>query len=417
MSTDNVIFRDSEYVTYKLFSGIKQGLPLSPMLFLFYINDVFDFFGSVYRGGRNMFECLHLLIHADDATIIAHYRGEAICKLRSLLQYCSLNKIIPQYSKCEFSVVCGTEADREPLPFGETHLEHSPHLALLGSHITSSALMEEELQLHMQMRHKSVIKFYNFIRSNRSAPLKVNLKVLRSCVMGSVLHNCEAFANYLPKDLESTYMKLLKSCFNVRTSTPNLLVLIESCFLPIKAVIYCRQLKFYKRFSDSIQPDSRRNNVFRFLLQYQTRYLKHYETLSSKYSLTEEIITEYRNEMKTKIYKFADEGKYKFGIYAEINPDLSRSPFLDVYHPVASDVVKFRLGSHYLPIETGRWRGVSRTERLCTACGVLGDEKHALYSCSLIFREDIVLEEYMHHIWYQPEIFKLMKRLKEIKYL
>ena len=44
MSTENVIFRDNSYVTYKLFSGIKQGLPSSPLLFLFYINDIFDFF-------------------------------------------------------------------------------------------------------------------------------------------------------------------------------------------------------------------------------------------------------------------------------------------------------------------------------------------------------------------------------------
>ena len=300
---------------------------------------------------------------------------------------------------------------------GSVFLEHSQHLALLGSHITSSALVEEELQLHMQKRYVSVIKFYNFIRSNRSAPLKVKLKVLESCVMHSILHNCETFGDYLPKDLESTYMKLLKSCLNVRTSTPNLLVLIESGFLPIKAVIYCRQLKFYKRFSDSIQPDSRRNHVFRFLLQHQTRFLKHYETLSSKYSSTEEIISEYRNEVKAKVYKFADDSKYKFGIYAKMNPDLRRSPFLDVYHPVANDIVKFRLGSHYLPIETGRWRGIARTERLCTACGVLGDERHALYSCSLILRDDVVLDEYLHHIWYQPEVFKLFKRLKEAKYL
>ena len=37
-----------------------------------------------------------------------------------------------------------------------------------------------------------------------------------------------------------------------------------------------------------------------------------------------------------------------------MNPTLSPSPFLDVIHPVAADIIKFRVGSHYLPIETGR---------------------------------------------------------------
>ena len=79
-----------------------------------------------------------------------------------------------------------------------------------------SASIKEEMQLHMQKRHMSVIKFYNFIRSNRSAPLKVKLNILRSCVTGSILHHCEAFGDQIPKDLEASYMKMLKSCFNVR---------------------------------------------------------------------------------------------------------------------------------------------------------------------------------------------------------
>ena len=313
--------------------------------------------------------------------------------------------------------VNGTEADREPLPFGEAFLQHASHIVLLGSHLTNTGSVAEDLQLHMKKRHPSVIKFYNFIRSNKSAPLKVKLKVMKACVMGSLLHNSETFGDWMPKDLESTYIKLLKCCLDVRSSTPNHLVLIESGFLPVKALILCRQYKSYKRFVDCIQLNSLRHRTFRHLLQYQTRYIKHYESIITKYSCTDDILYESRNTVKSKVYQLADKGRYKFSIYAEINPDLVKSPFIDVYHPIARDIIKFRLGNHYLPIETGRWRSIPRQERLCTVCGVLGDERHALYNCAMIPRENRQLNTYLHHIWYQPEIFRLFKCLKNAEFL
>ena len=65
MSTDNIIYRGESNVRYKLYSGIKQGLPLSPLLFLFYINDIFDYFGALYDGGKQGFDTIQILIHAE----------------------------------------------------------------------------------------------------------------------------------------------------------------------------------------------------------------------------------------------------------------------------------------------------------------------------------------------------------------
>ena len=80
MSTENIIFQGNEHRTYSLSADIKQGLPLSPMIFLFYINDIFQFFDAIYIGGTSLLGRINILIHADDATLIATTRAKATAK-------------------------------------------------------------------------------------------------------------------------------------------------------------------------------------------------------------------------------------------------------------------------------------------------------------------------------------------------
>ena len=50
-------------------------------------------------------------------------------------------------------------------------------------------------------------------------------------------------------------------------------------------------------------------------------------------------------------------------------------------------VTKYRLSSHNLAIETGRWSRKQREERICPECRVMQDESHALAHCRL--NEDV----------------------------
>ena len=231
------------------------------------------------------------------------------------------------------------------------------------------------------------------------------------------LHNCEAFGPEIPKDLESTYVKLLKACFKVRSNVPNIILYVESGFLPIKYIIYQRQFNFYKRLLDSMEADSRREKTMNSLLEIPTKFLKHYVNLVTKYDSGKAILDDGIDFIKQNIRTRAAGGHSKFITYLKINPDLKPSPFLYIIHPMAIDIIRFRVGSHYLPIETGRWNRKQRHERLCVNCGEIGDEEHAVYNCSLILRDDLGNLDGISTLWLQPEVYKLFSRIKAAELL
>ena len=113
----------------------------------------------------------------------------------------------------------------------------------------------------------------------------------------------------------------------------------------------------------------------------------------------------------------AENDQYKYKIYMDINPNLQRSPFISNLHTLSGDIIRFRLGSHVLPIETGRWSRTARIDRLCQTCGELGDERPALFRCSAIDRDSLDLPESISEIWEAEDVFGLFKRLKEAKFL
>lgn len=58
-------------------------------------------------------------------------------------------------------------------------------------------------------------------------------------------------------------------------------------------------------------------------------------------------------------------------------------------------ISRFRTGNHRLPIETCRWTGKHRSDRLCVDCDQLGDEYHAIFECSTFNDHRVPLAGYI----------------------
>ena len=78
-------------------------------------------------------------------------------------------------------------------------------------------------------------------------------------------------------------------------------------------------------------------------------------------------------------------------LFQYIKTDFIYEPYLDkLDRALRIAVTRFRLSSHTLFIERGRWnkpRKIPREERLCTVCGVLEDEYHCLVICPRFVNE------------------------------
>ena len=263
----------------------------------------------------------------------------------------------------------------------------------------------------MKKRYKNVIKFINYLKDNKYAPLMIKLKVLKACVVSTLLYSCEVFGRKIPKGLEELYLKLIKAALNARPSTPNNIVMIESGMLPIKYLIWSRQLKYFRTFKKSLQENYIRKNLFEELLEHPSAFLKHYVDLDNKYVNAKEIYEEGINLVKGEIMTKNDkENHYKLWMYMKMNPDLKPSPFLTIPGRMALGCVKFRVGSHNLPIEKGRWCRKPRNERICNTCGILGDEAHFIFDCPTICRDGMNLVNMnMETIWNDNNVFYLIK--------
>ena len=254
----------------------------------------------------------------------------------------------------------------------------------------------------------------------------IKRKVFDAAFSSSVLYSCESWFGADLKPVSKMYTQAIKHMLGVRYSACTDLCLYEAGFAPVEAVIRDRQRTAIKRLWDARRHMDDDPFAHTMNLVTSSRYVTS-TYLTSLLNSRNNIIQDAMNFMKTGIETSTSTRRIT---YREVtNPELSISEIYFSEHLIPEDqrtaYTRFRVISHSLAVETGRWnrRGRGRLpleERLCP-CGTVQTEEHVVQHCPMsqhlrdeyniasmqqLNGEDLSFEEKCQFIFKITQLFK-----------
>ena len=166
--------------------------------------------------------------------------------------------------------------------------------------------------------------------------------------------------------------KALKRCLCVKMNTPDNLLYIELNRADIVASIRDRQYKFFQKINTLDNNSAVVRNIIELCEDLDiVKYYKNLQNDHCKRNLKEKKASS-MNAMETYTKRYTELTNLNYC------PSLYETYMQEDLRII---ITRWRLSCFDLIIETGRYRHVSRENRLCLFCDVLEDEQHAIYNC------------------------------------
>ena len=220
----------------------------------------------------------------------------------------------------------------------------------------------------------NISKFYAWLEHNKNTPLKTKLLVFYNCVFAALLYGVETWwkVESYKENLLQIERKTLKSCLGVKNNTPNNLLYVELNRADIIPTIQDRQYHFFRKTDSLLNADAFVKNVIDLCKDLEI--IRYYKQLSNTNKLDSIANRKLRvlncNDSLMKRFRDLTQTRYLPSLYdCYMNEELR------------TIVTRWRFSCHDLAIETGRYTGIVRHERLCCLCDVIEDETHAIFEC------------------------------------
>ena len=390
--------------------GLKQGCPLSPMLFNLYIDDVNSIFDPTCDPVHIQNETLYHFLYADDLVLVSTSAEGLQKSLDKLAGYSKIKSLTINEKKSKTMIfnLQGRLLNRQFKINGKT-MENVKSFPYLGFEITPSGTVKHAMNTMIEKAKKALRPLYGVI-AKFNLPTKVVIKLFHTYVAPIILYNAENWSILSDKKLQNfnaeslfnetsetkpdiVHRSILKFLLGLNKSAPNIAVYGDTREIPISLKGYRLMLNYWKRLT-TLPKEQLASKALAENVTLRTNWIQTIEKLLLTFNLLEVNDKDFKAKTlsSTEAYYISlwkqklennDSSRLKF--YKTINPDFQQAKYIELPYEKRKMISKLRCSNHDLEIEKGRHREVLAEMRYCNICrnGTVEDETHFLSDCEV----------------------------------
>ena len=405
-------------------SGLLQGEVMSPILYSLYVN---DFEMSFIKDGCQSCDIqllnLFILMYADNTVLIAETPEGLQSMLNSLNNYCNDWNLTVNVQKTKIMVFRngGVIRDNESWIYQNEHIEIVNQFSYLGMIFNYNGKFNTT-QKHVADQGRKALFAINSALKQCNFNVETKCAVFDTYINSILSYGSEVWGFHKAPDVEKIHLTYLKKILGVKKSCSNSLVYFELGRFPLYITRKLRILKYWLKLRSSDNcilkacyyemikcNDAWITGIKNELNSLGLLYLFEDPCTSDKviYNLIESRIKDvYAQTLLANISESPKGRLYQHLIDYFTLQSYLRKPINPLYRNYIS---RFRLSSHTLKIEQGRYTNDRKENRKCTLCDLndIEDEFHFVLKCPFY---SLLRKQYIKEYYYKkPSVFKMIQ--------